>query len=69
MRLFDKTITYALIIEAPVFKDGSKWRFSDGASSFYADFADADFMARVDGGEAFANADSSIVEMRIQQTR
>ena len=35
--LFDFEHKVALIIEAPVFKDGNKWRFSDGSSSFYAD--------------------------------
>lgn len=67
--LFDNTIKTALIIEAPVFKDGNKWRFSDGSSSFHADIADADFISRVNNGEAFAKGDSLIVEMRIQQNR
>lgn len=65
----DNTIRVALVIEAPVFKDGNKWRFSDGSGSFYADIADADFGARVDNGEPFAKGDSLIVELRIQQRR
>lgn len=67
--LYDHQIQLALIIEAPVFKDGNKWRFSDGTVSFYVDIADPDFLARVDGGEAFAKGDSLIVEMRIEQRK
>lgn len=67
--LYDYQLQLALIIEAPVFKDGNKWRFSDGTVSFYADISDVDFIARVDGGEAFAKGDSLIVEMRIEQRK
>lgn len=67
--LYDYQMQLALIIEAPVFKDGNKWRFSDGTVSFYADISDVDFIARVDGGEAFAKGDSLIVEMRIEQRK
>lgn len=67
--LFDTTIKAALVIEAPVFKDDNKWRFSDGSGSFYADISDAEFITRVNNGEAFAKGDSLIVEMRIQQHR
>lgn len=67
--LYDYQMQLALIIEAPVFKDGNKWRFSDGTVSFYADISDIDFLARVDGGEAFAKGDSLIVEMRIEQRK
>jgi len=67
--LFDTTIKTALIIEAPVFKEDNKWRFSDGSGSFYADISDKEFIARVNNGEAFAKGDSLIVELRILQHR
>jgi hypothetical protein len=67
--LFDTITPTALVIEAPVFKDGNKWRFSDGSSSFYADIADTEFLALVDSGEAFAKGDSLIVDLRIVQQR
>lgn len=67
--LFDTTIDSALVIEAPVFKDGNKWRFSDGSGSFYADIQDEAFLTKVDDGEAFAKGDSLIVVLRIQQRR
>lgn len=67
--LFDTTIKAALIIEAPVFKEDNKWRFSDGSGSFYANIEDPDFIALVDNGEPFAKGDSLIVEMRIRQQR
>lgn len=67
--LFDTVLNTALIIEAPVFKDGNKWRFSDGTGSFFADITDVDFIDRVNNGEAFAKGDSLTVQMRIQQRR
>lgn len=56
-----------LVIEAPVFKDGNKWRFSDGQNSFYADILDADFLASVDAGEQFGKGDLLKVDLRIKQ--
>jgi hypothetical protein len=49
----DVTFKMGLILEAPVFKDGNKWRFSDGQQSFFADIADKDFLAQVNSGERF----------------
>lgn len=65
----DNTFEYALSIEAPVFKDGNKWRFSDGGSSFFADIEDEDFIQRVNTGESFAKGDALRVRMRIEQGR
>lgn len=65
----DSTIKMALVIEAPVFKDGNKWRFSDGTSSFFADILDLEFLARVDAGERFGKGDVLIVALRITQER
>lgn len=65
----DNTFEYALSIEAPVFKDGNKWRFSDGGSSFFADIEDEEFIQRVNAGEPFAKGDALRVRMRIEQGR
>ncbi len=65
----DVTVSMTLIIEAPVFKDGNKWRFSDGQSSFYADILDLEFLSNVDKGEPFAKGDLLRVDLRITQER
>lgn len=65
----DITIEMTLIIEAPVFKDGNKWRFSDGQSSFYADILDREFLAQVDSGELFGKGDLLRVDLRLTQER
>ncbi len=67
--LFDQTIQAALMIEAPVFKDGNKWRFNDGANSFHASIEDESFIHRVNEGEPFAKGDILMVDLRIQQKR
>ena len=52
-------------VESAVFKDGNKWRFSDGASSFFAEITDADFLARIESGdERFGKGDVLIVDLR-----
>ena len=65
----DITVQMTLIIEAPVFKDGNKWRFSDGQSSFHADILDREFLAQVDSGELFGKGDLLRVDLRITQER
>ncbi|QNK72708.1 hypothetical protein H7F36_16130 [Variovorax sp. PAMC28562] len=60
---------FALSIEGPEFKEGKKWRFSDGNSSFLADIEDQEFLKRVDHGEPFAKGEILRVLMRIEQTR
>jgi hypothetical protein len=65
----DTTIQLTLIIEAPVFKDGNKWRFSDGQNSFHADILDSEFLSSVDEGEPFAKGDLLRVDLRITQER
>ena len=65
----DNTFEYALTVEAPVFKEGNKWRFSDGGSSFFADIEDDEFLHRVNAGEPFAKGDALRVLMRIEQER
>ncbi len=54
-----------LQIESAVFKDGNKWRFSDGAISFFADISDESFRARIESGdERFGKGDILIVDLR-----
>lgn len=67
--LTENTVRMALILEAAVFKDGNKWRFSDGTTSFSADIADREFLQRVEDGERFGKGDVLTVDMLIAQTR
>lgn len=67
--LSENTVKMALILEAAVFKDGNKWRFSDGTTSFSADIADQAFLQHVENGERFGKGDVLNVEMLIAQTR
>lgn len=64
----ENLVTMALILVAPVFQDGNKWRFNDGASSFAAAIEDESFLARVNNGERFGKGDVLKVELRIVQT-
>jgi hypothetical protein len=58
-----------LQIESAVFKDGNKWRFSDGANSFFAEIADEAFRARIDSGdERFGKGDVLVVDLRRVQS-
>ena len=68
--LFTNTIKTGLVIESPSFKDGNKWKFSDGQSSFYAEITDENFLSRVDEGEErFGKNDILLVEMDVIQTQ
>lgn len=54
-----------LQIESVVFKDGNKWRFSDGSNSFFAEIADEPFVAQVNQGVArFGKGDMLVVDLR-----
>lgn len=54
-----------LQLESPVFKDGNKWRFTDGTNTFYAEIADEEFLEKVETGEArFGKGDVLIVDLR-----
>lgn len=58
-----------LQIESAVFKDGNKWRFSDGSNSFFAEVSDEAFRARIDSGEErFGKGDVLIVDLRRMQS-
>ncbi len=64
--LSDSTSSGLLLkVESAVFKDGNKWRFTDGSRSFYASIEDSEFMARVESGdERFGKADVLLVDLR-----
>lgn len=54
-----------LQIESAVFKDGNKWRFSDGTNAFFAEIADENFRARIaSGDERFGKGDVLVVDLR-----
>jgi hypothetical protein len=67
--IYSNELDYALTIETIAFKDGNKWRFSDGGSVFYAEIIDEAFLAKIDQGEPFAKGDALRVRMRIEQSR
>lgn len=58
----------ALQIESAVFKEGNKWRFNDGANTFFAEIIDPVFLSLVNEGEArFGKGDILIVDLRRTQ--
>lgn len=64
----ESVIETHLIIESPTFKEGNKWRFSDGQVSFGADMADEEFLQSVnEGTERFGKGDVLRVKMLITQ--
>lgn len=68
--LTENVIRTYLSLESAVFKDGNKWKLSDGQTSFHASIDDVDFIARVESGEErFGKGDALVVEMRIVQSR
>lgn len=59
-----------LVIESPNFREGNKWRFSDGQASFTATIEDADFLRGVNNGtERFGKGDVLVAKMRVRQVR
>lgn len=66
----DTVISGVLLqIESAVFKDDNKWRFSDGATPFFAEISDPDFLARINSGdERFGKGDVLVVDLRRTQS-
>lgn len=64
--LSDTTASGVMLkIESVVFKDGNKWRFTDGTRSFFAAIEDDAFISRIDSGEErFGKADILVVDLR-----
>jgi hypothetical protein len=58
-----------LQIESAVFKDGNKWRFTDGTNAFYAEISDPIFTAKIESGEErFGKGDVLHVNLQKVQT-
>ena len=67
--LLDNEQETFLVLESPTFKEGNKWKFYDGQSSFYADMDDPEFLAKIDDGLRFGKGDVLKVTMRnVQKT-
>lgn len=66
--LLDQEVETVLAIVSAVFKEGNKWRFSDGENEFSAAIEDPAFMERVNAGEPFAAGDKLRCRIRIVQT-
>lgn len=62
----DKLMEGVLLqIESAAFRDGNKWRFSDGGPAFFAEIADRGFISRIESGEErFGKGDVLIVDLR-----
>ena len=61
----DETTRSVLQIESLSFKDGNKWKVTDGGSSFWAELEDEDFLGRInDGSERFGKGDILVVELQ-----
>lgn len=58
-----------LQIESAVFRDGNKWRLSDGGQPFYAEIVDVAFLSQIDAGQArFGKGDVLVADLRQVQT-
>ncbi|MBI5454118.1 MAG: hypothetical protein HY956_05780 [Deltaproteobacteria bacterium] len=67
--IIEQEYRMGLTIESPTFKEGNKWRFFDGSSSFHADVLDQDFLTKVNAGEIrFGKGDILIVLMKFIQS-
>lgn len=67
--LAESEYTRWLQIDSLSFKEGNKWRLTDGGEPFFAVIEDAEFLARIDRREiAFAKADGLQCLMRERQS-
>lgn len=58
-----------LQIESAAFKDDNKWRFSDGATTFFAEIVDDEFVGKINAGtERFGKGDVLVVDLRRVQS-
>jgi hypothetical protein len=57
------------VTKSAVFKDGNKWRLSDGSNTFFATISDDLFIALVESGsERFGKGDLLVVNLRRVQS-
>lgn len=67
-KIIDAERLAALTVVAPNFRDGNKWRFSDGGSDLWATLGDAKFLADVaDHRVTFAKGDVLMCRVRYVQ--
>ena len=64
----DITARKLLQIESLTFKDGNKWRVSDGNATYYVAMEDGAFLAKIDAGERFGKGDVLVVDLRQVQS-
>jgi hypothetical protein len=60
----DITARKLLQIESLTFKDGNKWRVSDGNATYHVAIDDKEFLAKIDAGERFGKGDVLVVDLR-----
>lgn len=60
-------VTMTLQVAMPGFRDGLKWKLSDGSQMFQAVIRDPDFLNRVDAGEPFRKGDLLDCEVLVRQ--
>ena len=66
--ILDETRTQAFSIISLAFREGNKWRLTDGQATFSVSMIDKDFQQRVDNNElAFAKGDVLVCDMRTVQ--
>lgn len=65
----DNLARMILTVISPVFQDGNKWRFNDGAGAFAAAILDTDFLSSVERGERFGKGDLLDVDVNAVQKR
>lgn len=62
------TVEKALQIKNISFNEGSRWRFSDGASSFLAEIKDQKFISDIDNNTLnFSKGDMLLVDLKVTQ--
>jgi hypothetical protein len=67
--LLEEESELVVSIESVAFREGNKWRLSDGERTFYAAIEDDEFVARVERGvEAFRSGDFLRCRMKVVQT-
>lgn len=64
----DVTARKLLQIESLTFKDGNKWRVSDGNATYHVAIEDKEFLAKIDAGQRFGKGDVLMVDLRQVQS-
>ncbi len=67
--IIEQVVQMGLMIETASFREGNKWTMSEGEASLQFTIEDEDFLARIDGGEAFRKGDVLYCDVRVTQTK